>query len=124
MTLIGRGVGDSNYSARMRLEPGGIMRLFLLRDEVGLGTYVLPGTYTAGEQLNVVVSVAGVSPTTIRAKAWRAGSPEPSGWNATASDATPALQVPGYVGIKGSISGSSTNSTTVLRFADFTAVTP
>ena len=50
-TVVGRLVGTSTYSARLRFEPNGVIRLYLLRDEVALGggSYLLPGAYVPGE---------------------------------------------------------------------------
>ena len=124
VTLVGRRVGSSWYAARARLEPGGVMRMYLLRDETSLGTYVLPGTYVVGQQLNVKVSVTGTGPTTVRAKMWLAGGPEPTTWQATGTDSTPALQVPGSVTLRPNVSASSTIASTVLRFDDLRVVAP
>jgi hypothetical protein len=121
LTLIGREVGTSWYGAIARLESGGMMRMFLVRDNTALGQFVLPGSYVAGQQLNVKVSVTGTSPTTVRGKIWLAGTAEPAAWQATGTDSTAAMQVAGKIGVRANISGSSTIPTTVLRFDNLTA---
>ena len=124
LTLIGRRVGSSSYAVRARLEPGGVMRMYLLRDETSLGTYVLPGSYVAGQQLNVKVSVTGTSPTTVRGKMWLAGSTEPAAWQATGTDSTPAMQVPGGVSLRPNVSSSSSIASTVVRFDGLRVIEP
>ena len=79
-TVLGRAVGTAHYAARIRLEPGGAIRLFLLRNETALGgrSYVLPGACVPGEPIALRLSVQGPSPTVLGARIWRVGSPEPS----------------------------------------------
>ncbi|MDR7234298.1 PKD domain-containing protein [Agrococcus sp. BE272] len=117
-TVLGRAVGTAHYAARIRLEPGGAIRLFLLRNETALGgrSYVLPGASVPGEPIALRLSVQGASPTVLGARIWRVGSPEPSSWQIEATDATAALQTAGSVALKGSVSSSSTVATTLLRF--------
>ncbi|GAA3602893.1 PKD domain-containing protein [Agrococcus terreus] len=124
-TVVGRLVGTSTYSARLRFEPNGVIRLYLLRDEVALGggSYVLPGAYAPGEAIMVRLSVRGTSPTSLGAMIWRASGPEPSTWQLQATDATAALQAAGTVTIKSSVSASSTVATTRLRYDDYRVTT-
>ena len=64
-TVVGRLVGTTNYSARLRFEPGGVLRMYLLRGETSLngGGYIVPGSYAAGQVVNVSLSVRGTAPT-------------------------------------------------------------
>lgn len=124
VTLIGRQVGSSVYSARVRLEPAGTVRLYLLRDEVLLGSQVVANTYSPGQVVNLKLSVAGASPTTLKARAWVEGSPEPTTWGATATDATAAMQAAGFVGIRTAVSSVSTNAVTRLRFDSWLVTAP
>ncbi len=119
--VIARQVGSAAYSARVRLEPGGAIRLYLLRDQTILpgGNVLLPQRYVAGADVHVRVEATGTSPTTVRAAVWLEGSPEPSGWTASSTDSTAAMQAAGSVGVKGYLSGASTNPTQVLRFDDW-----
>jgi hypothetical protein len=57
-----------------------------------LGSYRLAGTYTPGNLLTVRLETVGNGTTTLRAKAWLAGSAEPATWQVTATDTTAALQ--------------------------------
>ncbi|MET0736370.1 MAG: PKD domain-containing protein [Microbacterium sp.] len=124
VTVVGRQVGASVYSARVRLEPAGVIRLYIMRDNTALGTYVLPGAYVTGERLAVKVSVTGTSPTTIAGKVWRTTGPEPAGWQLQATDATAGMQSAGWVGIIASISSSSTAATTRLSIDDVVVSAP
>ncbi len=124
-TVIGRQVGASNYSARVRFEVGGAVRLYLLRDEVAIGSYLMPGvTYTPGTALNVALSVTGTAPTTLAAKVWLATDPEPATWQASATDSTAAMQAAGTVGLMNTVSGASTVPTTTFRWDDLTITKP
>ncbi|WP_284549728.1 PKD domain-containing protein [Aestuariimicrobium sp. T2.26MG-19.2B] len=124
VTLIGRQAGSSVYSARARIESGGI-RLYLLRDETSLtGSYVIPNyTYQAGDVLNLSVEVTGTSPTTIKGKVWVNGTPEPTAFNLTASDSTASMQVAGAVGVKAQ-SAAATNGNRVITVTSYSVVDP
>ncbi len=106
-TVIGRRVGSSYYGARVRFEAGGVVRLYLLRDETSLGSAVLSGAYTAGRVVRVEVSVTGTSPTTIAAKIWYDGDAKPSDWTKQATDSTAAMQTDGYVGLRSALSSTA-----------------
>nr|WP_241429108.1 PKD domain-containing protein [Agrococcus sp. ARC_14] len=122
-TVVGRLVGTAVYSARLRLEPGGVMRLYLLRDQALLGSHLLPGTYIPGEGVMLRLSVSGTSPTTLAAKIWRASGAEPAGWQLQATDSTAALQSAGALTLHSYISGGSTVATTRLRYDDYRVIT-
>lgn len=114
VTLIGRQVGSSVYSARVRVAADGDARLLLARDEVLLGKeFNLPKKYLAGQQLYLKLEVTGSSPTTVRAKIWSVGEREPSTWRISVQDSTPALQKSGTVGIKSHLSGVSSSGVKV-----------
>jgi PKD repeat protein len=122
--LIGRQVGGSNYAARVRVESGDLIRMYLLRDETALGgSYVLGSSYQAGQVLNIKLSVTGTSPTKVSAKVWVSGAQEPAAWNLTAEDSTAALQVAGSVGIKSQVASSSTNAQVVFSYDNYSVVT-
>ena len=124
-TVIGRQVAGSNYSARVRFEVGGGVRLYLLRDETALGSYLMPGvTYTPGTVLNVALSVTGTNPTTLSAKVWKATDAEPATWQVTATDTTAAMQTAGTVGLMNTVSGASTLPATVFTWDDLTITKP
>lgn len=122
-TVVGRLVGGSVYSARLRLEPGGVIRLYLLRDQSLLGSHVLPGAYVAGEELVLRLRVSGTSPTTLAAKIWRASGTEPSAWQLQATDSTAALQTAGALTLHSYISGGSSVPLTRLHYDDYRVTT-
>ena len=117
-SVIGRRiVGAGDYRAKYRVLPGGAVRVGLTRlaadgTETAIAAEVVVSglTYAAGEVLSLRVQVTGTSPTTVRAKAWKAGTPEPVAWSVTTTDLTAALQAPGGVGLVGYLSGSVTNA--------------
>ncbi|HWV50455.1 MAG TPA: PKD domain-containing protein, partial [Microbacterium sp.] len=124
ISVAGRVVGSSQYLARVRLEPGGVIRLYLLRnnDVLGGGSFVLPGAYVAGQQLHVRMSALGSGTTNLGAKVWVEGTPEPSAWQLQATDTTAELQAPGSISIRTSASAASTVPSLVLGFDDLRVV--
>ncbi|MGM1029574.1 MAG: PKD domain-containing protein [Actinomycetota bacterium] len=124
-TVVGRLAGSSTYAARLRFEPGGVIRLYLLRNEVALGggSYVLPGAYVPGEAIMLRLSVRGTSPTTLGAMIWRANGTAPATWQLQATDSTAALQTAGTLTLKSSVSSSSTVATTRIRYDDYRVTT-
>jgi N-acetylneuraminic acid mutarotase len=67
-------------------------------------------TFASGDTFVLRVQAEGASPTTIRAKAWKVGTAEPSAWTVTATSTTAALQKAGTLGI-GTINTSSAATT-------------
>lgn len=123
--VIARQVGASTYSARVRYEVGGGVRLYLLRDEVALGSYLMPGfTYTPGTVLNVKMSITGTNPTTLAAKVWAATDAEPVDWQVSATDSTAAMQVAGRMGLMNTLSGSSTLAGMIFSWDNVSIITP
>jgi PKD repeat protein len=119
LSVAGRRVGSSSYSAKVRVAATGATDLRILRDSTDLTAGVAFGTpLTAGERLAVRVQVEGISPTTIRARAWKIGSTEPSSWTVTTTDATPALQAPGGVGLSTYLSSTATTGPATVRWDD------
>src|SRR5690606_9942442 len=121
VTVIGRQVGSSTYSARLRFEGSGQGRLYLMRDETLLGgaIHTLSGTYTAGEAIKIKVKVSGTTPTTTAAKIWRASESEPAGWQIEATDSTAGLQAAGFPAIRLSLSAASTNAVQRILVDDY-----
>ena len=66
-----------------------------------------------GQQLRLRLQVTGTSPTTVSARAWLAGTAEPTAWQLTSTDSAAALQAPGAVGLISYLSGSATAPVTV-----------
>ncbi|HEY1741431.1 MAG TPA: PKD domain-containing protein, partial [Acidimicrobiia bacterium] len=98
---------NTEYRARLRFVPGGGVKLSFVKTvgnttEVSVGNEVnVPGlSYVAGQMYTVRFDVSGTNPTTLQAKAWVAGTTEPSTWTLTATDSEPTLQVAGNPGLR------------------------
>ena len=102
--------GSGTYTAKVRYLANGTVNVSLNRDAAFLGREtVVPGlTYRPGDRLTVRAQATGTSPTTLKVKVWKTGTPEPSAWQLTATDSTTALQAPGRVGLGAYLSGSAT----------------
>lgn len=120
----GRRMSDTDYyGARLRLQADGSVQLHTTRGNGSVVTGgVVPGlVYSAGAALQVRLQVDGTSPTTVRAKVWRAGSAEPASWQASMTDTTASLQGAGSVGLQTFMFGSVTNGPVVIAFDDLVA---
>jgi len=122
ISLIGRDVGSTNYQARTLVQASGAVQLQLLQGGTALQVVAVPGiTFTPATSLSMRLEVSGTSPTTIRAKLWVTGTPEPATWQASVTDATAALQVAGYVGLRSYLSATATASPVTTSFDNFKA---
>jgi PKD repeat protein len=125
--LIGRRVGTADYRTKVRVLPDGQLQISLVRTAAGaettLTTVAVPGvSLAAGERLQVRMTVAGTGTTTLRAKVWEAGTPEPAAWLATATDTTTGLQSAGGVGLWVYLSSAAANAPVTVSFDDLRAV--
>jgi PKD repeat protein len=121
-TIVGRQSGAANYVANAWVKPTGIVTLVLKQTATTLVTVNVPGiTYTPGMQLQMRMQVTDASPTTIQARVWAVGQPEPTTWLLSVTDATAGLQGSGNVGLHYNVTSSSTQPANV-RFDDFVAV--
>ena len=107
--LLRSQAGAGHYRIGLALTPGGKS---LVRGQTDTGTSLFPDAdtglgFSAGVPYVLRVQVQGASPTTIRARAWKAAAAEPAGWLVTASDNTAPLQSAGAVGIR-TLNDSST----------------
>jgi hypothetical protein len=105
-------VSGADY--RVGLYLTGTGKVFI-RGQTNSGTNVFPDTdtglkFTAGDTFLLRVQAEGANPTTIRAKAWKAGTAEPSAWMVTATNSTAALQTAGTLGI-GTLNSATSVST-------------
>lgn len=131
VALIARGVtaGDE-YRVRARVVPGGAVWLAVVkvvgRRETVLGDEVLVSgtTLEPDEWLTLRVRVVGTSPTTIDAKAWRVGRPEPGAWLLTRTDSEGALQTAGSVGLRADLPLTATNAPVAFAFDDLRVSAP
>ncbi len=117
VTLIGRKIGRESYRTTLVLKRDRSATLGI--SKVGRGeTRISPRkpvsgfTFTAGDRLNMRFQVTGSSPTTLKTKVWKVGTTEPTGWTATATDRTAALQAAGGVGVATYVSSAATNAPT------------
>lgn len=123
--VIGRSVGAAYYQSRVVIAPSGQVNLELNRSGAYLQGIVVPGlTYVAGDQLRLRFQVTGTSPTTLRATVWKVGTPEPTAWQITRTDAADGLQSAGAVGLMVYLGGAATPSPVAIRVDDFTVGTP
>jgi hypothetical protein len=111
------------YRARLRLAPGGAVYVAAAKlvgsSETLLAPEVRVPDVSFDPDTTVVALralVEGADPTTMRVKAWAVGSVEPAGWLVTASDATPALQAAGGIGLRGLLAGAASNAPVTLGF--------
>ncbi len=131
LSVVTRKIAPTDeYRMRLRIAPSGQMLLAATvlsgtYTEVGIGTEVATGhTYTAGSQWQMRTSVVGASPTSLKAKVWPAGQPEPAAWQLAVSDATPTLQDAGALGFFAYLSSAATNGPITLAVDDFMNSTP
>lgn len=128
VSLAGRRVGSADYRAKVRIMADGPAVLYLTRVagvEANLVSSPIAGlTYSEGDVLRMRVEVTGTAPTTIRGKVWRDGAPEPAGWQLTTTDADPALQQAGGVGVLVYAAASATNMPVVYSWDDLLVLRP
>ena len=118
--------GSGDYRAKVRVLPSGVVRLGLFTtNSAGAQTAIVNEanvagiTYTAGMVLDIRVEAIGTSPTTVRAKLWKHGDPEPSAWMATGTDSSAALQAAGTAGVHSFLAASVTNAPIKAQFDTF-----
>ncbi|MFT3945110.1 MAG: PKD domain-containing protein [Ancrocorticia sp.] len=105
---------DTAYQVRLRLKADGTVWIVPRRGTTNFtATQVAGLSWAAGEVLNLKMQVTGTSPTTIRTKVWKEGSAEPTDWQSSVTDSTPALQGAGYVGLFYSRAGTGPASATI-----------
>jgi PKD repeat protein len=121
--LVRRVANEGDYRAKVRILPGGAVRIGISRtSSTGAQTVIVAETvvsgltYAAGDQLTIRAQATGTTPTTVRAKVWRVGDTEPATWQVTGSDSTVGLQTTGGVGVQSYLGASVTNTPIVARF--------
>ena len=105
--IVGRLIDTSNYyRLDVRLNDTGTVTFFVRYVIAGAVTTIgmsvdSSWTYTAGATIKVKAEFEGVSPTTIRLKAWLSTDSEPASWDRTETDsAATALQTSGSAGTR------------------------
>ena len=114
------------YFAQVRWMVNGAINLDLVRIAGGvqtsLSSVTVAGlTATAGDVLRLRLQASGTSPTTLRAKVWKAALNEPPNWQLTTTDAASGLQVPGSVGVRSYLSGTATNAPVTVAYDNLLA---
>jgi len=123
VSVVPRSVpGGSDYRAVVRTQSNGRLSLRLDRGATIIAPEIVVSGVTAApdRRLDVRVQAIGVNPTTVRAKVWEHGTPEPANWLRSATDATSGLQQPGAVGLRTYLSSSASNSPIVTSIHDLT----
>jgi PKD repeat protein len=123
--LIGRRLGTATYAARIVVSSSGTAQVQLQRntDTVLKSATLSGGTIGTGDQMRLRLQVTGASPTTVRAKAWKVGTPEPTTWQVTTTDATSGLQSAGSIGLYSYLCSTGRPSPITVTFDDITATT-
>lgn len=127
VSVAARGIsGAGEYRAVVQFRSDGRVGVRIDRSSTTIHPVVIPSglTYGPGERLKVRVQATGTSPTTVRAKVWRDGSPEPSEWQVSATDTTGQMQAPGWVGFTTYLSRSATNGPISLIVDDVVVTSP
>ena len=89
--------------------------------ETTLREVVVPGlTFTPGTPLRARLQISGNGTTTLTGRVWTAGTTEPTTNQITVTDAEPALQAAGSIGLQGYLSSSATNAPVVLSVDNLT----
>jgi PKD repeat protein len=124
-------VAVGEYRAKVRLSPSGSVTLALawvsptFVETVLSPEAVVPGiAYAPGTLVRTRFVVRGTNPTSLSAKAWSAGTTEPTDWLVKATDATPGLQAPGGIGVTSYLSGSATNAPLTVSWDDLEVALP
>lgn len=126
-SIQARQIGNLSYSAQVRIDASGGVRLELLRSD-GSDTRIVMGdvkglTFAPDTRLALRVQALGTSPTVLRAKVWQAGTSEPTAWTQMTTDDTPALQQRGTVGLHTYLSAASP-ATVTFTYDDLRATVP
>ncbi|MBD5786521.1 PKD domain-containing protein [Cellulosimicrobium terreum] len=121
VSFTGRTGGfSSEYRTKVWVKSTGAVQLQLVSlqsSETTLSAANIAGlSVTAGETLKVRAQLVGASPTTFRAKVWKAGTDEPSNWQLTTTNSVEQLQDAGGVGVATTLSGSATTGASIVSF--------
>ncbi len=130
-TCVRSVAGAGAYRAKVRVISSGAVILELTRiNGTGTETSLQPAltlsgiSYAPGTLLNLRAQATGTTPTTIRAKVWKVGTPEPTTWLRSVTDSTAALQSAGAVAVTPYLSASATNSPVTLRLDSLVVTAP
>ncbi len=125
-SVVARSVAGSSYRAVLRSRSNGQLSLRIDRGSSTIAAETVASGLTAAtdRQFEVRVQAVGSNPTTVRAKVWQTGSPEPSTWLRSVVDATANMQQPGGVGIDIYLSSSASNGPITTAIHDLIVTAP
>src|SRR4051812_14868442 len=91
--VVARHSGSGDYETDAIVSSTGAVALNVLAADRSLAYATVPGlTVAAGTGLRIRFQVTGATPTTIRARAWKVGTTEPTSWQVSTTDSTGSLQ--------------------------------
>jgi PKD repeat protein len=105
-----------DYRLKLRISATGVVTVSIAKvvgtAETLIVNRTLTGyTHTAGGKLQLrIQAVAAGNATELKGKVWADGTPEPSDWFVSTTDAQPELQGAGQIGVLAYLSGSATNA--------------
>ncbi|WP_374948018.1 PKD domain-containing protein [Agreia sp.] len=114
VSLAPRQVSAGNdYRGKVKIAANGALTLYLGKTVGGVETTLkalgVAGTYVPGTEYSLRVQAIGSPSTTLSAKLWPTGQPEPVDWQVTIDDTTASLQAPGAVALITYLSAPTTN---------------
>jgi hypothetical protein len=124
VTIVGRAIGSASYRVTLGLKSNGSATIGISKvvgttsTPIAASQTIAGFTYAAGEQLRFRFQALGTAPTTLRARVWDAGQPEPATWQASGSDGTASLQAAGSIGLIGYLSTATNNAPSPVTFDD------
>ncbi|HEX8498668.1 MAG TPA: glycoside hydrolase family 88 protein [Actinomycetales bacterium] len=124
LAILARRTGAAHYSARAVVAPDGSVNVQVQRSGVTVEAAASPGlTYVSGDRLRLRLQVTGSSPSTVSAKAWKVGTPEPAAWQVSMTDATAGLQGTGELGLVTYYSSGGSSTPVTVSFDELVART-
>src|SRR4051812_39849116 len=91
--VLARHAGSADYETDAIVSSTGAVALNVLATDRSLAYATVPGlTVAAGTGLRIRFQVTGATPTTIRARAVKVGTTEPTSWQVSTTDSTGSLQ--------------------------------
>jgi hypothetical protein len=118
-------VGASEYRAVLRTQSNGRLSLRLDRGSTTISPEIVLADVAAPDRrFDLRVQAVGTNPTTVRARVWEHGTPEPTTWQRSTTDADGALQQPGGVGFYSYLSSSASNGPIVTSIHEYRVTAP
>ena len=114
-SAVVRTSGNSYYAAKLRWTDAGTLEVYVTRTVNGTETTLASGggvlSGLAGDDVVTLrFQASGTSPTSLKAKVWKAGTGEPQAWTLSTTDSSAALQSAGGIGLVTYLSGAAANA--------------